>query len=588
MRSRRAASTLRHAQAAVSDAVAFRSGAVVRPVCCNAAPASTRRFTAATTAAPATMALAPPGIPIPNVPRRPGFRQQFAPRAPARRCLHGQPPRRSGAPSNPAIQFPCLDALENRSATLERQASARSDNSGPEPHYTVGVTKVYHCKEPLLLDHGGHLHEFDIAYETWGQMNSTRSNVILLHTGLSASSHAHSTAENPQPGWWEKFIGPGLALDTNKYFVICTNVIGGCYGSTGPSSIDPLDGQRYATRFPILTIQDMVRAQFRLLDHLGVDVLYASVGSSMGGMQSLAAGVEFPSRVGRIVSISACARSHPYSIAMRYVQRRAILNDPNWNRGFYYGRVPPHVGMKLAREIATITYRSGPEWEQRFGRRRADPSMPPALCPDFLVETYLDHAGEKFCLTYDANSLLYVSKAMDLFDLGRANQLATAQRRAERLAALSRSADKSPSSSPSSSSTTGSSSSSSSTAGGAPTCSLTLPDKPYEEQPQPVADTPMLSALSAETFPPHQPQQPPADLVAGLAPLRHHPVLVLGVASDILFPAWQQREVAEALRRAGNDRVEHHELSEVQSLFGHDTFLLDVEGVGGAVKNFLG
>ena len=511
------------------------------------------------------------------VPRRPAHHAVKLTCNSSARYLHGQTARRSGAPSNPAIKFPCLDALETRSATLEQQASTRSDKSGPEPSYTVGATQLYRCTEPLLLDHGGLLHEFDIAYETWGEMNAARSNVILLHTGLSASSHAHSTPENPQPGWWEKFIGPGLALDTNKYFVICTNVIGGCYGSTGPSSIDPLDGQRYATRFPILTIQDMVRAQFRLLDHLGVDTLHASVGSSMGGMQSLAAGVEFPSRVGRIVSISACARSHPYSIAMRYVQRRAILNDPNWNRGFYYGRVPPHVGMKLAREIATITYRSGPEWEQRFGRRRADNSKPPALCPDFLVETYLDHAGEKFCLTYDPNSLLYVSKAMDLFDLGRANQLATAARRAERALLSSSQSPNDPASS-----------------GG--TCSLTLPDKPYEEQPQPQQGEPEAAAAAAATpgTPASlgganaSPPKPPADLIAGLGVLRNHPVLVLGVASDILFPAWQQREVAEALREAGNGAVEHHELSEVQSLFGHDTFLLDVEGVGGQVRGFLG
>ncbi|AEO65587.1 homoserine O-acetyltransferase-like protein [Thermothielavioides terrestris NRRL 8126] len=530
MRSRGLASSLRHASTAVSRAASPRT----RPFSSNAPP--------------------------------PALREQA--------------PGRNSAPSNPAIEFPCLDVLETRSATLQKQVFARSDESGPEPSYTVGATQIYHCREPLILDHGGRLQEFDIAYETWGQMNPDRSNVILLHTGLSASSHAHSTPDNPQPGWWEKFIGPGLALDTDKYFVICTNVIGGCYGSTGPSSIDPSDGKRYATRFPILTIQDMVRAQFRLLDHLGVSKLYASVGSSMGGMQSLAAGVEFPSRVGRIVSISACARSHPYSIAMRYVQRRAIVNDPNWNRGFYYGRVPPHVGMKLAREIATITYRSGPEWEQRFGRRRADPSQPPALCPDFLVETYLDHAGEKFCLTYDPNSLIYVSKAMDLFDLGAANQARTAARRAARLsgAALS-------------------SSSSSSD----PICNLTLPDKPYEEQPESTLpsdpDAELLAPPPPSQLPQQQrqpqPQQPPADLVAGLAGLREHPVLVMGVASDILFPAWQQREVAEALRRAAaaagvEPRVEHHELSEEQSLFGHDTFLLDVENVGGAVRRFLG
>ena len=449
------------------------------------------------------------------------------------------------------MAFPCLDALETRSATLE----AKSSSSGPEPSYTAGATLNFHSDEPLLLDWGGVLREFDIAYEAWGTMNSDKSNVILLHTGLSASSHAHSTENNPQPGWWENFIGPGKALDTDKYLIICTNVIGGCYGSTGPSSIDPADGQRYATRFPILTMEDMVRAQFRFLDSLGVQKLYASVGSSMGGMQSLAAGVLFPDRVGRIVSISGCARSHPYSIAMRHTQRQVLMMDPNWNRGYYYGKVPPHAGMKLAREIATVTYRSGPEWELRFGRRRADPSKPPALCPDFLIETYLDHAGEKFCLTYDPNSLLYVSKAMDLFDLGRKNQLAAAERRSATEKDLG------------------------SDASSAATCSLTLPETPYEEQPD--------AAVDQAGSPPALGSRPPEDLVSGLSALRDHPALVMGVASDILFPAWQQREVAEALRLGGNRNVAHFELSEEQSMFGHDTFLLDVENVGGSIRNFL-
>lgn len=219
--------------------------------------------------------------------------------------------------SNPALSFPCLDAIESRSATLEKRSSA-----GPEPSYTTGAHETFHSPEPLLLDWGGALRSFDIAYEAWGTLNNERSNAILLHTGLSASSHAHSTARNPKPGWWEKFIGPGRPLDTNKYFVICTNVIGGCYGSTGPKSIDPANGERYATRFPILTMEDMVRAQFRMLDGLGISKLYASVGSSMGGMQSLAAAVLFPERVSRVVSISGCARSHPYSIAMRHTQRQ--------------------------------------------------------------------------------------------------------------------------------------------------------------------------------------------------------------------------------------------------------------------------
>lgn len=496
------------------------------------------------------------------------------------RSIHSYPPRRAQSAvaekeeqssqrpsSNPALSFPCLDALDAKSASL----SARSLQSGPEPSYTTGHHELFQCREPLLLDWGGILPEFDIAYETWGQLNADKSNAILLHTGLSASSHAHSTETNPKPGWWEKFIGPGAPLNTDKYFVICTNVIGGCYGSTGPSSIDPSDGKRYATRFPILTIEDMVRAQFRLLDSLGIKKLYASVGSSMGGMQSLAAGVLFPDRVGKIVSISGCARSHPYSIAMRHTQRQILMMDPKWARGFYYDSIPPHSGMKLAREIATVTYRSGPEWEKRFGRKRADPSKQPALCPDFLIETYLDHAGEKWCLEYDPNSLLYISKAMDLFDLSYTNQIETRRRRAENEAKIARVGWRNMRSNDAS-------------------CSLTLPDKPYEEQPSVSASTPPMdqSLAGRNSQSGDRATGPPQDLIAGLAPLKNHSVLVMGVASDILFPAWQQREIAEALRAAGNATVEHVELGEDVSLFGHDTFLLDLKNIGGKVGQFLG
>ncbi|KJZ75189.1 hypothetical protein HIM_05383 [Hirsutella minnesotensis 3608] len=469
------------------------------------------------------------------------------------------------------MAFPCLDALETRSQSLRAAAANGAQQprpqswSGPEPSYTSGDALSYHCREPLALDWGGVLPEFTVAYETWGRLNADRSNAILLHTGLSASSHARSTEANPQPGWWERFIGPGAPLDTDRFHVICTNVIGGCYGSTGPGSIDPGNGERYATRFPILTIEDMVRAQFRLLDGLGIDRLHASVGASMGGMQALAAGVLFPSRVGRVASISGCARSHPYSIAMRHTQRQVLMMDPNWNRGFYYDGIPPHAGMKLAREIATVTYRSGPEWEQRFGRRRADPRQQPALCPDFLIETYLDHAGEKWCLNYDPNSLLYVSKAMDLFDLGHENQVAAAGRRATREVDVRSGACFHT---------------------GDTHCGLTLPETPYEEQP----DSTEALAAAPEERPSSTDgsSRPPGDLVAGLAPMRDTPTLVMGVASDILFPAWQQREVAEALRLTGSRGVTYRELSEEQSMFGHDTFLLDLENVGGGLREFLG
>ncbi|KAF9737807.1 homoserine O-acetyltransferase [Paraphaeosphaeria minitans] len=508
-----------------------------------------------------------------SAPQKAGPQSAFlSPRFQPCRKLHNQASRSAQAAvseadtepvsgsTNPALSFPCLDKQESRSASL----SSRS--SGPEPSYTTGKHLNFHSREPILLDWGGILPEFNVAYETWGTLNKDRSNAVLLHTGLSASSHAHSTEVNPQPGWWENFIGPGKPLDTDKYFVICTNVIGGCFGSTGPSSIDPANGERYATRFPVLTMEDMVRSQFRLLDSLNIDKLYASVGSSMGGMLSLASGAIFPDRVGRIVSISAAARSHPYSIAMRHTQRQVVvvlMMDPYWNRGFYYDGVPPHSGMKLAREIATVTYRSGPEWEQRFGRRRADPSRPPALCPDFLIETYLDHAGEKWCLSYDPNSLLYVSKAMDLFDLGQDHRNRINKVRQDNAGKLQAYLD-----------------------GHAPAtgaesdlCSLTLPEKPYEEKEPPTGEDEVnTDAVEAA----------PADLVAGLKPLANTPALVLGVASDILFPAWQQKEIANTLKRTGNKNVTHIELGEEKSLFGHDTFLLDLKNVGGAVQSFLG
>ncbi|KAJ3152172.1 hypothetical protein HDU89_001391 [Geranomyces variabilis] len=421
-----------------------------------------------------------------------------------RRYFSATPAKRSGAPSNPGLSFPCLDRNEARERSLD---------GGPEPAYEKVVSgySKYHHPHPFSLTHGGTLPSFDIAYETWGKLNADKSNAILLHTGLSASSHARSHEQNQNPGWWEKFIGPGAPLDTDKFHIICTNVLGGCYGSTGPSSIDPSNNERYATRFPIVTIFDMVRAQFHLLDALGITKLHASVGASMGGMQSLAAAALFPARVGRVVSISAAARSHPYSIALRHTQRQVLMADPNWNKGFYYDRIPPHVGMKLARQIATISYRSGPEWEQRFGTKRARPDDPPALCADFAIETYLDHQGERFCLQYDANSLLYVSKAMDMFDMAQLG-----------------------------------------------------------------SDSNSTSATDT-TIDAH------ARLVRGMSKITM-PTLVLGIQSDILFPFWQQKEIATCLKEAGNTNVTYYELD---AMFGHDTFLIDLVNIGGAVKGHL-
>lgn len=267
--------------------------------------------------------------------------------SPAQPAAFEPPPSAAAreAPSNPQLAFPCLDSSLDRQRKLAQakqqqqplpgqppivlpgqppQAQTSVPGKGPEPVYSriVSGYNTFHYPHAYRLVHGGVLPEFDLAYETWGRLNERRDNAILIHTGLSASSHAKSHERNRNPGWWEKFIGPGLPLDTNRFFIICTNVLGGCYGSTGPSSVDPSNNERYATRFPVVTIFDMVRAQFKMLDAMGIDRLHASVGASMGGMQSLAAACVFPDRVGRMVTISACARSHPYSIAMRYTQRQ--------------------------------------------------------------------------------------------------------------------------------------------------------------------------------------------------------------------------------------------------------------------------
>ncbi|PCH41454.1 homoserine acetyltransferase [Wolfiporia cocos MD-104 SS10] len=474
----------------------------------------------------------------------------------------------SSAPRPERPSFPCVEAHAARESRLRSAVCSAtsltsptpSSSTGPEPPYArpnPTSYKIYHSDQSLPLTYAPPLPSFDVAYETWGTLSPAKDNVILLHTGLSASSHAASTELNPSEGWWEKFIGPGRALDTNQFFIICTNVLGGCYGSTGPSSIDPATNQPYATRFPVVSIFDMVRAQFRLLDHLGIDKLYASVGSSMGAMQSLAAGWMFPERVGKVVSISGTARSSPSAIAMRFAQRSVLMADPNWNNGFYYDGLPPHTGMKLARQIATITYRSGPEWDQRFGRKlREQPEdgrnspRAPALCPDFQIETYLDYQGESFCLKYDANSLIYISKAMDVFDL-TSSALAELH--------LTPPAPRS-------------------TPPPLPPSLASQPSSPKHDYYHS-----MLSHSKSHPPPPNPPAHLP-ELAEGLRPLANTPTLVLGVQSDILFPVEQQREVADALRMAGNPMVSYYELGGV---WGHDTFLLDVQNVGGAIRGFL-
>ena len=375
--------------------------------------------------------------------------------------------------------------------------------TGPEPQYEKVVSgyETFHSARPFECEWGGTLPEVSLAWESWGNLSPARDNAVLLHTGLSASSHARSQPRNTNPGWWEDIVGPGLAIDTDRYYVICTNLIGGCYGSTGPSSTNPATGNPYATDFPIVTVRDMVSAQLLLLDHLEIQTLHASVGASLGGMQSLMLAALVPDRVRQFVSISAAACSHPQSIAMRFVQRQAVMADPDWNEGRYYGRSFPHRGLRVAREMGTLTYRSGPEWMDRFGRQRSAKGVP-SLDEDFQVESYLAYQGDKFCLQYDPNSYLYISKAMDLFDMV-ASEAAT-------------------------------------------------------DRPSGAPQSPLLSSITS-------------------------PSLVIGVQSDILFPVWQQRELARLLEE-GSAPVTYVELD---SPYGHDTFLIEVDRVGSALRSHL-
>ncbi|MDX1660837.1 MAG: homoserine O-acetyltransferase [Gemmatimonadota bacterium] len=271
---------------------------------------------------------------------------------------------------------------------------------------------------PYELESGEAIESPTTAYETWGELDGEGANAVLLTTGLTPSAHAASHGPDDAEGWWEEMLGPGKPIDTDRWFVVCANVLGGCHGTTGPSSADPATGEPYAMDFPFVTLRDMMRLQHGLLEHLGVERLHAALGSSLGGMLALEYAALYPDRVERIVSVSASGMSHPFAIALRRVQRRAIMLDPAWMEGDYYDHGQPAEGLSLAREIGTISYRSDVEWTHRFGRAWRD-GGPLTLEGRFEIESYMEHQGEKYPASYDANSYIYISKAMDLHDLGR-------------------------------------------------------------------------------------------------------------------------------------------------------------------------
>jgi homoserine O-acetyltransferase/O-succinyltransferase len=278
---------------------------------------------------------------------------------------------------------------------------------------------------PFALDHGGRLSDLTVAYETWGQLDAGGSNALLVCHAWTGDSHLAGPAGrgHPAAGWWEGVVGPGLPIDTERYFVVCANVLGGCQGSTGPASADPATGRPYASAFPVITIRDMVRVQARLADHLGVERWLSVLGGSMGGMQVLEWGITYPDRVRSLVAIATCAQATAQQIAWGAIGRRSIRLDRRWRGGDYYDAEPgdgPHEGLSIARMVAQVTFRSDNAFTDRFGRELAEGDHDePGLWQRFEVERYLDHHGVKLVRRFDANSYLVIGKAMDLHDVGK-------------------------------------------------------------------------------------------------------------------------------------------------------------------------
>ena len=283
----------------------------------------------------------------------------------------------------------------------------------------AAARKILKLEHPFEMRRGGALHEVEIAYETWGDLQFCADNAILIFTGLSPSAHAASSTQDPSPGWWEDMIGPGRPIDTRRFFVICVNSLGSPYGSTSPESINPATGQPYRLTFPVLTVEDIAKAGHEVALSLGVKKLASVIGPSLGGMTVLAFCALFPDAARSVVSISGAARSLPFSIALRSLQREIIRRDPAWNEGNYSADAMPVSGIRLARKLGMITYRSAREWQLRFGRERANAERKPGdpFGIDFEVESYLENHATKFTGQFDPNCYLYLSRAMDLFDL---------------------------------------------------------------------------------------------------------------------------------------------------------------------------
>jgi homoserine O-acetyltransferase len=300
-----------------------------------------------------------------------------------------------------------------------------------------GGTWRFPADRPLRLDSGATLAPLEIAYKTYGRLNAEKSNAVLVCHALTGDQHLASTHPvTGKPGWWDRVVGPAKTLDPERYFIICTNVIGGCMGSTGPASIDPATGAPYALAFPVITIGDMVRAQAMLIEGMGIDSLLAVVGGSMGGMQALQWAADYPEKLFSVVCIAAAPRHSAQNIAFHEVGRQAIMADPDWRGGAYQADgVRPEKGLAVARMAAHITYLSEAALQRKFGRELQRDGLSWGFDADFQVESYLRHQGTSFVDRFDANSYLYITRALDYFDLAakHGGVLAQAFQRARRV-----------------------------------------------------------------------------------------------------------------------------------------------------------
>ena len=359
----------------------------------------------------------------------------------------------------------------------------------------VGIvqTQVF-TFDTLKLESGEKFGPITLAYETYGLLNPEKTNAILIVHALSGDAHAAGVHEGQNnPGWWDEFIGPGKAFDTDKYFVICSNILGGCKGSTGPASINPKTSKPYALDFPLITINDMVNAQKRLIDYLGIEKLLAVVGGSMGGQQVLSWLVNYPNNLASAVPIATTIKHSPQQIAFDEVGRQSIMGDEHWNSGNYYESTAPTKGLAVARMIGHITYMSDKSMAEKFGRAKKDAGEPFKFTADFQVEGYLRYRGDNFVKRFDANSYLYITKAMDNFDAS--------------------------------------------------------------------ATRPLQEALQGTLV----------------------KVLVISFKSDWLYPAYQSKEIVKACKLAGVETT----YCEIDSTYGHDAFLLEVEEESHLIRHFL-